>query len=389
MRRRIVMGTTPSTKRPEPTRFEDAFDYLTSWFHLLGPAYMPDESRAGLADIPPFEDRIASMKTLERITECTSEARISLPLEEYIRQNELDLIDRLLLLSLLRAALDPLTDGGLPLIKLLWALGASSVGAQWEVRRRLDHAGQLRDAGIIECVPSPDLFRCRYRLSSRFIQYLTTGDADNRGLPRIPENRLEALDALQYDITQLIEAVKLAPHDTGPLWHGVRPGHPGWDRTVLRRGRLAARLQAACRQNDSVGTELRRLELNTDDRLAWALLFYDSSAEQVGLAVPFVLTFVGCDEDAEPAAARLLGPKSKMAKAGVLRFNRTDAPLLTRIVGVSQEARSRVALWPKNAFAMKPGFSLDLTSEEQRTLGFAPSNGIQDRTATSSGEASR
>lgn len=383
------MEETPSTEKPEPDRFADAFDYLTSWFGLLGPAYLPDESRAGLADIPPFEDRLASMKALERITEDTSEARISLPLEEYIRQNELDLIDRLLLLSLLRAALDPLSDGGIPLIKLLWALGANGVGTQWEIRRRLDHAGELRDAGIIECVPSLDLFRCRYRLSSRYTQYLTTGDGDDRGLPRIPENRLEALDALQYDITQLIDAVKLAPHDTGPLWHGVRPGHPGWDRTVLRRGRLASRLQSACGQNDSVGAELRRLELNSDDRLAWALLFYDSGAEQVGLAVPFVLTFVGSEEDAETAAARLLGPKSKLAKAGVLRFNRTDAPLLTRIVGISQEARSRAALWPKNAFVMKPDFRLDLTSEEQRTLGFAPSNGIQDRTVASSGGASR
>lgn len=382
------MEETPYTEMPEPDRFENAFEYLTAWFGLLGPAYLPDESRAGLADIPPFEDRLGSMKALERITEDTSEARISLPFEEYVRQNELDLTDRLILLALLRAALDPLSDGGIPLIKILRALGANGVGTQWEIRRRLDYAGELRDAGIIECVPSPDLLRCRYRLSSRYVEYLTTGDGDNRGLPRMPENQLETQDALLYDITQLIDAVKLAPHDTGPLWHGVRPGHPGWDRTVLRRGRLAARLQS-CRQHDSVGAELRRLELNGDDRLAWALLFYDSSAEQVGLAVPFVLAFVGIDENADLAAARLLGPKSKLAKAGVLRFHRTDAPLLTRIVGISQEARSRVALWPKNAFVMKPDFRLDLTSEDQRRLGFAPSNGIQDRTAASSGESSR
>ena len=113
-------------------------------------------------------------------------------------------------------------------------------------------------------------------------------DGDNRGLPRIPENRLEALDALQYDIRQLIEAVKLAPHEATGIWQGVRRGNQGWDWTVLRRGRLAARLQAAYRQNDFIGAEIRHLKLDRDEQLAWSLLFYDSSAEQVGLAVPFV-----------------------------------------------------------------------------------------------------
>ncbi len=377
------MEETTTTDATKSDRFVDCYHYLTSWFQLLGPAHLEDESKAHLSDVPPFEVRLDSMHALERVTENSLATGVPLPFEEFIRQNEMDLVDRLILLALLREALDPLSDGGVPLIKIMWALGADHVGRQWEIRRRLDVVGDLRDSAIIECAPSPDLLQCRYRLAHRYIEYLTTGEGDNRGLPRIPENRLEALDALQYDTRQLIEAVKLAPHEAGRIWHGVRKGNQGWDWTVLRRNRLAARLQATYRQNDFIGAEIRRLKLDRDEQLAWSLLFFDSSAEQVGLAVPFVLTFVGRDEDAEPAAARLLGPDSKLAKAGVLRFNRNDGPLLGRVVGLSQEARSRVALWPRGAFVMKPGNGLEVVGDEQRTLGFGGNSGLQDRTASS------
>ena len=380
------METTPSTKRPEPDHFEDGFHYLTSWFRLLGPAHIEDESRARLDDIPPFEERLDSMKVLEGITENTLGAGIPLPFEAFVRQNELDFVDRLLLLSLLRNGLDPQSQGGIRLIRIMHALGADHVGRQWEVRSRLETEGALRDLGLIECAPSSNPAQRLYRLPRRMIEPLTTGEGDGQGLPDLPANRQEALDDLEYDTRQLIDAIRLPAHETENMWQGVRPGQPGWDWTVLRRGRLVGRLQTAyCSKTDAIGAELRRLDLTGDEQLVWALLFQDSSAEQVGLAVPYVLKFSGVHDHAEAAAERLLGMGSKLGKAGVLRFNRTDVPLLTRIVGISQEARSHVALWPKNAFAMKPGFSLDLTSEEQRTLGFAPSNGVQDRIPVSGG----
>lgn len=374
------METTPSTERPESDHFEDGFHYLTSWFRLLGPAHIEDESRARLDDIPPFEERLDSMKVLEGTTENTLEAGIPLPFEEFVRENELDLIDRLILLSLLRNGLDPQSQGGLRLIRIMHALGANHVGRQWEVRSRLETEGALRDLGLIECAPSSNPAQRLYRLPRRMLEPLTTGEGDGLGLPDLPANRQEALDDLEYDTRQLIDAIRLPPHEAENMWQGVRVGQPGWDWTVLRRRRLAARLQAAYRSTaDAIGAELRRLELTGDEQLVWALLFQDSSAEQVGLAVPYVLKFSHFHDNAEAAAERLLGMGSNLARAGVLRFNRTDTPLLTRIVGLSQEARSRVALWPKNAFFLKPGASLDATSDEQRTLGFGGNGRFQDR----------
>lgn len=380
------MEETPSTEKSEPERFEDGFHYLTSWFRLLGPAHVEDESRARLDEISPFEERLDCMKVLERTTENTLEAGIPLPFEEFVGAGELDLVDRLILLSLLRNGLDPQSQGGLRLVRVMHALGANHVGRQWEVRSRLETGGALRDLGLIECAPSSNPTQRLYRLPRRMIEPLTTGEGDGLGLPDLPANRQEALDDLEYDTRQLMDAIRLPAHETENMWQGVREGKPGWDWTVLRRGRLAARLQAAYRtKNDAIGAELRRLALTPEEQLVWAILFLDSSEGQVGLAVPYVLKFTGSHDDAEPAATRLLGPNSKLATAGVLRFNRTDAPLLTRIVGISQEARSRVALWPKNAFALKPGFSLDLTCEEQRTLGFGGTRRIQDRASATGG----
>ena len=84
------MGTPPSTDHSEPDRFEDAFHYLTSWFGLLGPAHVEDESRVRLDEIPPFEERLDSMKVLEAITENTLAAGIPLPFERFVRERELD-----------------------------------------------------------------------------------------------------------------------------------------------------------------------------------------------------------------------------------------------------------------------------------------------------------
>ena len=152
-------------------------------------------------------------------------------------------------------------------------------------------------------------------------------------------------------------------------------------------GLLAARLEASYRQEtDAIGAELRRLDLTGDERLVWAVLFLESSAKEVGLAVPYLLSFSGWHDDAEAAAERLLGRGSKLAKAGALRFSRADGPLLARVVALSQEARGLVALWPRSAFALTPETSLDLAGNEARPLGFVPNgSALQDRVASAGG----
>jgi hypothetical protein len=389
----ITLRCSASSTRPyvqedavKRDTLEDAFDYLTAWFRVLGPARVERESAVAMDDIPSFGDRLPLLRDLERITTNSLAAGTRLPFETFVRENGLDLVDRLILLALLRSAHDPQSQGGLRLIRIMWALGADDVGRQVEIRRKLDREGALRDLGLVECAPHPDLTQRLYRLPRRLVDYLTSGEGNTLGLPLIPKSRQEALDALEYDTRRLVDAVRLPVHETHEMWQGVRKGHPDWDWTALRRERLAARLEASYRsETDAIGTELRRLDLTGDERLAWTILFLDSSAEQVGLAVPFVPAFAGWNDDAEAAAERLLGGDSKLGKAGVLRFNRANGPLLARLVAISQEARARVALWPRNAFAMKPGNGLDLVADEQRSLGFGTNGGGRQDRASSTG----
>ncbi len=381
------MTDTTRTETSQPDRFEDHFHYLTAWFRLLGPARHENESPAAMDEVPSFEPRRDFLAGLELITARTIEAGIELPFEAFVRENGLDLTDRLILLTLLRSALDPQSQGGLRFIRILWALGADSVGRQIEVRRRLDEEGLLRDLGLIECAAHPSLLERSYRLHRPTAGFLAAGRGDTLDLPRVPESQLEALELLDYDTRQLIDALKIPFHEAYQIWQGVRKGFPGWDRTALRRGRLAARLEASYRQEtDAIGAELHRLDLTGDERLVWAVLFLDSSAKEIGLAAPYLLSFSGWHDDAEAAAERLLGRGSKLAKAGALRFSRADGPLLARVVALSQEARGRVALWPRSAFALTPETSLDLAGNEARPLGFVPNgSALQDRVASAGG----
>ena len=383
------MTDTPRAEMAQTDRFEDPCRYLAAWFRLLGPARSEEESRAALDEIPSFEPRRELLADLEQATARTLEAGIALPFESFVRENGLDLTDRLLLLTLLRSALDPQSQGGLRLIRILRALGAAGIGHQIDIRRRLEEQSLLRDLGLIECAAFSSLLDRLYRLPGRMVDFLATGRGDSLGLPILPQSRLEALKLLDYDTRQLIDALKIPRHEAHQIWQGVRKGVPGWDRTVLRRRRLAARLEASYRQEtDAIGAELRHLDLTGDERLVWAVLFFDSSAKEVGLATPYLLTFSGWHDDAEAAAERLFGRGSKLAKAGALRFSRTDGPLLARVVALSQEARSRVALWPRTAFEMTPGTTLDLAGDETRPLGFVPGGGgVQDRAARARGVA--
>ena len=286
-------------------QFQTPFHYLTAWFRVLGPIRTENESPAALDEIPPFDDRQDLIRGLDQVTQDSLAAGVRLPFEAFVRENGLDLIDRLVLLTLLRAAHDPQSPGGLRLIQVLRALGSSDFGRQVEVRRKLDEEGPLRDLGLVECAPIPDLTQRLYRLPRRLVDYLTTGDGDTLGLPAVPRNPQEALDRLEYDSRRVVDAIQMPSHDTDQMWQGVRKGHPGWDHTALRRDRLSARLEASYRQETCrIGAELRRLDLNGDERLAWALLFLDSSAEEVGLALPMVLAFAGWQDDAQAAADR-------------------------------------------------------------------------------------
>lgn len=154
------------------------------------------------------------------------------------------------------------------------------------------------------------------------------------------------------------------------LWNGPAPSG-GWDHTILRRKRLAARLEACARaERDPIGAEIRRLDLDEEERLCWAVLLWDSMAEPVGVPVPRLIRYCGPASDPQGTAERFLGPASKLGRADCLRVNRADVPLLRRFVWMAREAHGRVVPWSREDFAVAPASTGERGSFGFRATGF-------------------
>lgn len=396
------MSHGPAPRRPAPRRarppgaagqpkegappFDGPLDQLEAWFEVLGPPRFPDESPASLDAVLPIHARAGFMALLLARTEATEASGVVLPFEAFLRANGLDLLDRLLLLALLRNAHDPQGEKGIKALRLFHATGADTLARRHEVVRRLEEEGRLRDVGAVQSVPDDYLCERRYRLAPHLVEPLTTGGGDPEGIPVLSGDPIQDLEEVAHGVERLCDALLMQYPQTQTIWSTPIPGGPGWDHMGVRRRKLAARLEASARvQADPIGAEIRRLGLEGEERLVWASLVRDSQTDEPGMPVPQALRLAGRHPDPDAAAARLLGPESKLARADALRFNRRDGSLLSMAVWLSREARARVIPWPRTAFLVRGA-----SREEGGTLsrvGFDSSGELQrDHAAARGGD---
>jgi hypothetical protein len=369
-----VLGETgkppKNASEPEVRPFEDSIQYLEAWFQLLGPIRERDESPAALSDIPSFDVRAGYLRYMTACTKASVESEVSLPVEDFVIRHQLDVVDRLIFLALLRAALDPVAEGGIRLVYLLRALGADSLARRTAVFSRLEEAGGLRDICAIHCIPYADLNGRIYRLAPWLIGPLTTGLGELDGTPTLGPDPMETVDRIGGEVRRLVEAVNADMTQSSRLWNGPATGG-GWDHTILRRKRLAARLEACARtEGNPIGAEIRRFDLDEEERLCWAVLLWDSMADPVGVPVPRLIRYCGPSSGPQGAAERLLGPASKLGRADCLRFNKADIPLLRRFVWMSREAHGRIVPWSREDFAVAPASTGERGSFGFRATGF-------------------
>jgi hypothetical protein len=352
--------------------FTNGLDYLDAWFGALGTPIVL-EAGAGVSQQAATPGSVYSrLPELLLRTVRTAESEVDLPFEEFASEHGLDLVDRLILLALLRDAHDPRSGVGLSQANLFLAVEATTLSRRIDVMSRLDERGVLRDLKLVECLPGWTRDERRYRLAERFVGPVTHGTGDVMGLPRLSPDPIEAFQALAADVKLLGAAIKMGCLDEYKVWGGAREGEPGWDSTAPWRAALKARLEASVRlESDRIGAEIRRLGLEGGERLAWAVLLADADEEMVGVKVPRLVQMTGRHADPEAAAERILGPDSKLGKAGCIRFNRADGPVLGRIAWLSREARGRVIPWPHGAFFVKPGVDLEALPFTPR-VGFDP-----------------
>lgn len=387
-RRTVTSKAGTGVAAPEPVPFADALEYLDAWFAVLEPSREDVGGLAPLGRIPSFDERAGYLSFLLARTERSVAAGLDLPFESWVRRHELDLVDRLVLLALLRAALHPEGDGGLLLPRLLRDLGADSLGRQHRVLSRVETAGRLRDLGAVHCYPYPSRSQRTFRLAPWLAGPLTTGEGDLEGLPEISVDPNEELQVLRNEAVRVVEAVAMDTTTSILLWQAPAEGRPGWDHVALRRRRLASRLEASARSATSpVGAELRRLGLEGEERLAWAFLLHDAQQDPVGVMVPLLVRLAGRTSDPEAAAERLLGPGSKLAANDCVRFSRADGPFLARLAWLSREASARVVPWPRDAFAVQPGSNGEPVVATRRVFGFDARGVRREDRAAATGRA--
>lgn len=287
---------TTTARAPEAERgpFASAGECLEAWFHALGP--MTGSSDRHLTGIVPIEERLPFLQRLAARTKATREAGLAVPVLDAIEALGLDLLDRLLLLALLRDALDARSNGGRRTASLCDAAGAASWTQQQLVRKRLDEEGALRRLGLLECDNDPAAAERLYRLAPRWREPLLAGrteaPAEVYDLPPTPCGRLQEAFSVA---AALLDRVAPDPADRCTVWAYPVPNGPGWD-PAARCRHLLLSIAEAYVAPDGVASA---------DPLA--LLLREAGATSVHEAALLILLLCRGEDDA-PLSWGLLGP---------------------------------------------------------------------------------
>lgn len=296
--------------------FASGEECLEAWFLALGP--MTGSGGDHPTGIVPIDVRLPHLRALAARSAATRDAGVPTPVLDAIEGLRLDLLDRLLLLALLRDNLDARTNGGLRIATLCDAAGAATWSHQALVCSRLDDAGALRRHGLVESDGDPAPGERLYRLALRWKEPLLAGKTEappeDFEIPPTPGGRLQTAFCTA---ATLLSRVSPDPVERCTVWSYPVPDGPGWD--------SAARVRRAlfCSARAYVSVD----GLASADPLA--LLLREAGATTVPEAALLVLLLCRGEDDAplawgllEPAlaspAASLPGPSSPLVTGGLV-----------------------------------------------------------------------
>ena len=287
---RKATRTTPAETGP----FASAAECLESWFLHLGP--MKGSSDRHPSGTVPIEDRLPFLRRLSARTKATRRAGIAVPVLDAIEALGLDLLDRMLLLALLRDALDVRSNGGIRASSLCDAAGAASWAQQDLARKRLDEEGALRRLGLVESDDDPAPGECLYRLAPRWREPLLAGKTEAPpevlDVPPTPGGRLQL--AFTTAAT-LLDRVSPDPAERCTVWAYAVPDGPGWDAAARVRRLLLCMAEEYLSADGAASAD------------PLAVLLREAGATTVREAALLVLLLCRGDDDA-PLSWGLLGP---------------------------------------------------------------------------------
>lgn len=198
-----------------------AADYLEDWLGFARALVV-----ALRANAPQPASPAERLEHLLKRTEATLAAGIDLPLERFVRNNGLDLVDRLLLVALLSDAHSPISDGGLRMCDLATAVGACTVEAQEVVRKRIEECGALRTAELLESDMDVSALKRYYRIAPRMLSLLLTGQRED---PLVGVSDTRVLDLLCTKVGLLGSSLSaLSSCEQTSTWHASLPDSRQW-----------------------------------------------------------------------------------------------------------------------------------------------------------------
>lgn len=320
---RSTISSASAPAGPGPTPFRDEKECLDAWFAALGP--MNGNQSTGHASLfQPISERMPALRLLANRSRATRRAGIPLRFLDAFDGLGLDLLDRLLLLALLRDAVDIRAGRGLSIAFLCDFAGAAEWSHQDALRSRLEVAGTLRRLRIVQSDVDPVVQERCYRLDPRWKASLL-GGFTVPGEEILPDASTAAarLQATLYRAWHLLYLVGPPQTDRVQSWSDALPDAPGWDSLSRARFVLSASLRSylspdGAASSDPLAVVLREAGVNSPAEAAIfaILLSRDANDEPIAWALLSEALEGLPGFDAGPAA--LAGPESPLVIAGLI-----------------------------------------------------------------------
>ena len=311
-----------------PAPFPSQAACLEGWFDVLGPmnGSSGKEYRSGIF---PVERRLGEIRGLLARNVATRASGVKLPFFDALESfgpdgtSGLDLLDRLLLLALVRDSFDARSNGGLVLAQLCDAAGAATHVQQEMVRTRLEESGRLRAHLLVHSDADPDFQKRYYRVPAAAREALLRGEtAFEPAEPRIPEG-YAAFTSRALSVAAFLLSVVVAG-ENGPIrWAEPFVDGPGWDRIApVRRTLRRFAADALERTGDPLGEALAGAGIQTIGEASAFLLVAERSGANATLAGSLLDLALGAESpDDEPSV--WLRPDSRLVTGGLVEVRST------------------------------------------------------------------
>ena len=336
----------PAPAGPGALPFRDGTECLDAWFGALGPmSGNPSTTHASL--FRPIAERMPALRLLAARTRATREAGVRVPPIDAFDALGLDLLDRLLLLALLREAVDVRCGRGMTLGQLCDAVGAADWSHQDAVRARAEETGTLRRLRLLQSDADTLVSERCYRLDPRWKSALLAGRTApaEESLP-VPATAAARLQATLFRAGRLLFLVGPLYTDRGQAWSDARPDAPGWDSLSPVRRDLSRTLSwylspGGAGSSDPLAAALREAGAHTPAEAALLAALLSRSADDEPVAWALLSEALEGLPGFGTERADLSGPASPLGRAGLIEEAGTgsDGDVTLR---ASSAARARV-----------------------------------------------